>query len=295
MKRFALASVGMVAAQAASTREFVEGVGENATSGQFVRVATGTAQNVIGADVQAVNALDDISWTMTTYSVYYEDSGETRIRIKHELEANIFATDTVMFEVAFRPLSLPNPTDISTIGEDYVQCEMSQSTSDGFFWTASVAEGYYVCKAGNTDATNVCVGVDQYLDEDTNYTSVPESTSDWVTPYSDDDPSSPWCTHTNTKVGATLSPFECSKLICVVERIADTGDTEQDLAFTPSTNERLVIQQGRAKLYINKDETEFVNAVVNLDATALSFNVPEGASNLLATATSLAAILLTVF
>ena len=51
MKRFALASVGMVAAQAASTREFVEGVGENGTSGQFVRVAKGSSINMIGDTV----------------------------------------------------------------------------------------------------------------------------------------------------------------------------------------------------------------------------------------------------
>ena len=115
-------------------------------------------------------------------------------------------------------------------------------------------------------------------------------------PYSDDDPSNPWCTHTNTSVGATLSPFECSKIICVVERIADTADTEQDLAFTPGTNEKLVVQQGRAKVFINKDETEFVNALVNLDSTKLEFNIPEGASSLFAAATSLsAAIVLTLF
>lgn len=197
MKRFSLASVGIVAAQAASSRSFVEGVGENGTSGQFVRRAKGTEINMIGSTVIGTSNTDnDIVWTMTTYSVYYEDSGETKVRIKHELEADIFATDSVMFEVAFRPSSLPDPTDISTIGEDYVQCEMSQSTSDGFFWTASVAEGYYVCKAGG-QTSNVCVGatVAMYLDEDTNYTSVPESTSDWVTPYSDDNESSPWCTH----------------------------------------------------------------------------------------------------
>lgn len=81
------------------------------------------------------------------------------------------------------------------------------------------------------------------MDEETNYTSVPESTSDWVTPYSDDDESSPWCTHTNTKVGDDLSPFECSAIKCVIERLADTGDTEQDLAFTvsDSTSEALVV------------------------------------------------------
>ena len=49
-------------------------------------------------------------------------------------------------------------------------------------------------------------------------------------------------------------------------------------------------------MYINKDQTEFVDALTNLDATQLEFNVPEGASGLFAAATSLsAAILLTLF
>ena len=64
MKRFSLASLGLAAAQAASTRNFVEGVGENGTSGQFVRVATGTSLNVVGDSIQGAtpDTDDDITW-----------------------------------------------------------------------------------------------------------------------------------------------------------------------------------------------------------------------------------------
>ena len=61
------------------------------------------------------------------------------------MTADIFATDTILFELAFRPKSLGKPTDEASIGEDYVQCEMSRSSTDGAFWSASVAEGYYIC------------------------------------------------------------------------------------------------------------------------------------------------------
>ena len=82
MKGLCLAGLMMAAVQAASTRSFVEGVGENGTSGQFVRVAKGSANAVIGV-TENTKAGDDIYWEMTTYSVYYEDSGETKIRIVH--------------------------------------------------------------------------------------------------------------------------------------------------------------------------------------------------------------------
>lgn len=96
--------------------------------------------------------------------MFYEDSGTTRLRLQHELTANIFATDTVNFELAFRPKNTPASTDTSTIGEDYVQCDMSQSSSDGAFWSASIAEGMYVCDGD--DATDVCA----YIVDDTKYT-----------------------------------------------------------------------------------------------------------------------------
>ena len=52
------------------------------------------------------------------------------VRLEHILTADIFATDKVLFEIAFRPGNLDAPTDTKTIGEDYVTCEMSQSSTD---------------------------------------------------------------------------------------------------------------------------------------------------------------------
>lgn len=57
--------------------------------------------------------------------VFYEDSGNEAIRITHTLTADIFATDTVLFEISYRPKSAALPTDKASIGEDYFQCEMS--------------------------------------------------------------------------------------------------------------------------------------------------------------------------
>lgn len=70
------------------------------------------------------------------------------------MTANIFATDTILFELAFRPKTLGKPTDEASIGEDYVQCEMSRSSTDGAFWSASVAEGYYLCSPKTTPRVN---------------------------------------------------------------------------------------------------------------------------------------------
>jgi len=231
----------------------------------------------------------DITWTMYLWSVFYEDSGTSRIRIVHKLSANIFATDTVNFEISFRPGNLDAPQDASTIGEDYVQCDMSQSSSDGFFWSASIAEGMYVC-AGD-DADDVC----KYITDDTKYTQNPESTSDWVTPYADDDDTDPWCVHTNTTIDNDLIAYECSELRCIIERDMNTGDTDNDLAFTPvpGTNDSMVIQPGRAKLYINKTLQNHAFAMSNdFNADEVVITVPTGASSLLLSAASATAVAL---
>lgn len=113
----------------------------------------------------------------------------------------------------------------------------------------------------------------------TNYTAQSESTSDWVTPFVDDDVNDPWCTHVNTNVGDELSPYECSALRCVIERLADTGDTTRDYAFTPSGTETMIIRQGRASLKINSDASQFNFATIS-DAAELSIEIPAGARSL---------------
>lgn len=111
----------------------------------------------------------------------------------------------------------------------------------------------YVCKGA--DASDTCA----FITDPADYEQNPESTSDWVTPYSDDDPDDFWCTKKNTVLNADLSPFECSKIKCVMERDMDTGDEDNDLRFTPTPNnpDYLVIKPGRAKLYINKTLANF--------------------------------------
>ena len=276
MKSFALVAATASVASAATTRSFVEGVGQNGTSGQFVRTTDGTAVNVFGTGTSAT----DLKWEIKPYGIVYEDSGEMKVRLEHTLTANIFADDEVTFEIAFRPSSLPAPTDTNTIGEDYVQCTMTRSTTDTFFWQAQVSEGYYQCTTGADDTTDVCLGPTgkMWLDL-TNYTAQSESTSDWVTPYVDDDVNDPWCTHTNVNAGDDLSPYECSALRCVIERLADTGDTTRDYAFTPSSTETMIIRQGRASLKINSDASQFNFATIS-DAAELSIQIPAGAMSL---------------
>jgi len=76
----------------------------------------------IDTDILGSSAIDatKLKWEISSYGVFYEDSGEEKVRLIHKLQADIFAADEVTFEVAFRPKSLPAPTDTATIGEDYV-------------------------------------------------------------------------------------------------------------------------------------------------------------------------------
>jgi hypothetical protein len=285
MKSFALAA-SLVACASAQKTSFAEGQGVNGTSGQQVRYSAVDAIDVLKNENTANAAA---KWRIEAYGAYYEDSGDEKIQIIHKLTADIKATDVVLFELAFRPNSLPPATDTATIGEDYVRCEMSRSSTDGAFWSASVTEGYYICKG--TDVTDVCKGV--ATDPATLSDDSPESTSDWAAPYTDNDPADFWCEKHNTVKGAVLNPFECKSLRCVIERKLDTGDTAKDFKFT--TPDEMVIKPGRARLYINKSTTQFAFAASNdmWDATTgMRIKVPNGASNLLLSALSTLALTL---
>ena len=182
-------------------------------------------------------------------------------------------------------------TDTASIGEDYVECEMSQSSTDGAFWSASVVEGYYICANGSgTDKCDEDSGGLKLADAaDTNYTKQTEGTSDWVTPFSDDDPDDFWCTKANTTIGATLSPYECTKLKCVIERLFDTGDDTSDLAFTVSagTTDTLEIKPGRARLFINSSDAQFDEPVTNrMYTSAQSLEISASAISNIVTASA---------
>ena len=186
-----------------------------------MRTKAGTLVNILN------DTVDNLQWTITPTGVWYEDTGEQMIRLEHNLKTNVYATDRVTFEINFTPDGFKT-SDTETIGEDYVQCEMTQNTTDGFFWTAQVVEGYVKC-AGTELVDDVCGwSINPLYMQDNMYTQTPESSYDWVA-FTDDDPTDPWCTHANTEVGATLLPYECTQLKCIIERPLDTGDDLKDL------------------------------------------------------------------
>ena len=116
-----------------------------------------------------------------------------------------------------------------------------------------------------------------------------------MTPFADDDSTNPWCTHVNTTIGEALIPWECSELKCIVERDMDTGDADNDLIFTPTPTaaDYMVIQPGRAKLYINKTLQNHAFALSNdFNADEITIAVPTGASSLLLSAASATAVAL---
>ena len=110
------------------------------------------------------------------------------------------------------------------------------------------------------DDTDVCKGI---AGSDDNYDKQNEGQSDWATPYTDDGLSgAEWCTKAYSS-GSVRGPFECSALKCVVERAFDTEDTANDLAFsvTSTSPDYMVIQPGRARVYINKADAQFIYPV----------------------------------
>ena len=138
--------------------------------------------------------------------------------------------------------------------------------------------------------SNVCD-----TNDPTKFVDTPESTSDWVAPFTDTDPLDFWCTKRNTVKGATLNPFECSSLRCFVERKLDTGDAIKDLKLSPKPGvpDYMVIRPNRANLFINKATTQFAFAASNaFTATSIELSVPTGASQLIASTLAAAGLAL---
>lgn len=141
MKAFAasLLTAGLVSAQ---SKDYTEGVGVNGAPGQFVRLSAPDKKTVFPET--AVTGAP--SFSLTSWGVYYEDTGQQKVRIMAELVADIFATDTVKFQINFRPKNMAAATDVASIGEDTVNCEMTRKTSDGAFWSANISDGWMKCK-----------------------------------------------------------------------------------------------------------------------------------------------------
>ena len=210
-------------------------------------------------------------WTMTVSTAFDEDFGLEYIRFKHELTADIKATDEVTFEVGFQS-TLDPWTNKKVIAEDGAVCKLTQSTQDTQFWTQTSEDKYYYC-AGDSDCYyKAFADTSEYTAGDD-----PGSSADWSNPWDDDDEDAPYCTpHTN-------SAFACSKIKCVQQRLLVTDD-EYDFNFLPtkSANDALTIQRGRAFLGINEAGcstycayTAFV--VPPASATEWSFTVKQGA------------------
>jgi hypothetical protein len=227
-------------AYAATTTVFDRDNANNETEGQLVRVTSELSTTIIDTA--------SVKWKVYSQSRFYEDSGEQKLRLTHELQANIFYSDSIQFELAYRPESQPAPTDATALGLDFVRCQLSNDSSDRRYWSATLIDGKYAC--GGSDPTDRCKDVT--LAE---VTETSEPSTDWVTPFSDepDGTESPWCSNAST-VGQPESDYACTKIKCYMERPFDTGDATNDYPFAPTdsqTNDKLLIAAGFANLEFN--------------------------------------------
>ena len=124
--------------------------------------------------------------------------------------------------------------------------------------------------------------------------------NDWVLPYEDaDDEDELWCTQAGSET--SWSPFQCSKIKCLMQRKMITeddkdfanGDTQEDFPFTPSASNgqaTMTIRQGRAQLFFNKD-TYTTGYELMLNADEVAITIYSGATSLTAGALALMAAL----
>ena len=70
------------------------------------RITEGTTINLFKSE----GAAPQMKWDIIVKGVLNQDTGTTKIRIQHYLQAHIMATDKVLFELAFTAKSAAAPT-----------------------------------------------------------------------------------------------------------------------------------------------------------------------------------------
>jgi len=206
---------------------------------------------------------------MEVQSFLNEDTGKEKLRITHDLTANVMKTDKVMFEIAYEVSSLPTQTVGSLIQRDMVRCQMEINSNDNRFWVATLTDGYYT-----KDVVDALSGSPQEPQSE-----LAENTS-WATPFADNSEKEAdrWCTAANSKT--IWSEYQCTRLRCYLERDMNTGDSNYDLNFTvkSGTIDKMVIPIQGAQLWFNK--TSFSTSAKAPNLAALEVTVYSGANML---------------
>ena len=198
--------------------------------------------------IAKATSTDNIEWIVKTQTILDEDTGIQSLRVTHELTADILASDVVQFELAFIPLSrwssgtniagvtigIDN-TSATNLGEDAGRCSLTINTSNNKFWQATLSDGWYKCDLPAVNPPVLGWGTVSYPNKCSHLTNTwgtdganveSSSTNNWVAPFTDIDPENPWCTQANTLT--TYSPYQCSKIKCIMQRPLDTGDDVYD-------------------------------------------------------------------
>lgn len=160
------------------------------------------------------------TWNIWVKSVYNEDDGEIKLRIMHELEADIPEDDIITFQIAFTSASDPYIDRFNILQKDVAKCELINNTQDTRFWTQQASDGNWKCN------DEVCSAPTNSFNTDTS-----PSDLDWTNPVTDDSPSDPFCTTHSTDA----TNFACEKIVCIHERAMITGN-DDDFQFAVSSS-----------------------------------------------------------
>lgn len=147
-----------------------------------------------------------------------------------------------------------------------MECNLENNARDIKFWIATAVDSH----------TTLAASTYTYFTSDT----VAGGTNDWVTNNTeDDDEDAPWCTPPDD----AASQYACKEIICVADRLRETGDT-YDWGFiygtTANPNEDVItVKAGLSRLSFNMDS---VTAPVYIygPAADVTLNLPSGAMGL---------------
>lgn len=197
-----------------------------------------------------------IEWTLTTQTVFDEDSGKESLRVTHTYGGPLKAGSEIRFEMIFRTLSDPF-TDRAVMESDSGVCKMKIDTQDTRFWITTAEDGSYDCTntiCGTYDNTKTPGVYTASYKGPANFKQ--DTKNDWTVPLKDNDITKPMCVpYTAAELGEDPYRllFACKQISCTIQRPLVTGDAQDFQFYNPGKGleDELQLAIQRSNMSIN--------------------------------------------
>ncbi len=167
-----------------------------------------------------------ITWKVNSYGETNLDTLDRYVVLEHIIQAPIFKTDTITFELQFSGKNVALTAEqLALFAADAAQCTVANNSMDPEYWAQSVLDGYYYVQEGETVrkfASDLTANQDWTVWEEDNSNNV----------------NSPYCTYDSAFFDPAVqrweSIYECTQVKCTMRRKLTTAD-EYDWYFDVDT------------------------------------------------------------